>query len=188
MVYRLAAGKPGGKQLQTQTRTARQTLAVVIATVILSVLPDFDAIPGILLRDMHRFHNQESHSLIVGAALAAGMAGLFRVWKKNGFWRLLWMFGLSYNLHVLMDFFTLETRGVMLFWPFSLERYEAAAKIFYGVRWSDGLYSSSHLITVVTEAVFILAAAVLLLWLEKNFKKRHQQVLWVPLRGKEEGG
>ena len=44
----------------------------------------------------------------------------------------------------------------MLFWPLSSHRFSSPLLLFYGVRWSDGLFSIHHLSTVLNELLFAL--------------------------------
>jgi membrane-bound metal-dependent hydrolase YbcI (DUF457 family) len=131
------------------------------AFILLSLIPDFDALPGILSGDLYRYHNNLSHSLFAGAAaalfigLAAGAAraGKVRTWAGYGL--------LCYWTHVLMDYLTVG-RGVMLFWPLSSERHVSPLTVFYGLHWSEGLWSSHHIYTVLTESLFVGALFLLL--------------------------
>jgi inner membrane protein len=125
-----------------------------------SLLPDVDSLAGVLLGDFGRYHNNASHSLLVGAGIALVFA-TFMKWRTDsfGFW-FLFAF-LCYNLHVLMDAAT-WSRGVMALWPISAQRFLSPVTLFYGLHWSDGFVSSSHLWTLVTELVF--AVVVMLPW------------------------
>jgi hypothetical protein len=133
---------------------------LLLITVVVSNLPDLDFIAGILFGDLWAYHNQITHSLVVGTGVSLLAAGLTWLLMRHSFGRWYAIFSLSYYLHIIMDFFTYKTRGIMLFWPLSEARFESPVKLFYGVRWSEGLFSASHLITLVTELVF--AAALLL--------------------------
>lgn len=137
----------------------RTRFALVFAA--LSLLPDLDALPGFLAGDLYHYHNNFSHSISAAAAaalLTGAAARLLRAPAPRA-WAL---FGLlCYGTHVIMDFFTVG-RGVMLFWPFSGERFASPVKVFYGLRWSAGLVSSHHVYTVATEMIFIAALFFLL--------------------------
>lgn len=129
-------------------------LKLLLATVFLSLLPDLDVLPGIVFGDMMRFHNQWTHSLItgLGVALAAGLAGRLRG-SNIKFWFLAAL--LAYEFHVIMDYFTVGSRGIMLFWPLSVDRFQSSFKLFTGVRWSEGLFSPVHIVNLATELVFV---------------------------------
>ena len=63
-----------------------------------------------------------------------------------------------------MDLFTIG-RGVLLFWPFSSQRFSFPLKLFYGLHWYDGWLSLRHMWTLLTELGFVvvIVAAVHLL-------------------------
>jgi membrane-bound metal-dependent hydrolase YbcI (DUF457 family) len=120
-----------------------------------------------LWQDFGRFHNNGSHSLLVGLALALTAGGL--VWWRKGSGFTYW-FGfvlLCYQLHIVLDFFTVG-RGVMLFWPLSSARLESPVKLFYGFHWSDGLVSINHIWTLLNELGFAFLAVLTLRLLERR--------------------
>ena len=128
---------------------------LLMATVGLSLLPDLDSIPGIIAGDFGRFHNAFTNSIFSGAGVALGIGAAVWLWKRSGFRYWLTIALICYELHVLMDLFTVG-RGVMLVWPLSSERIEPAVKLFYGLRWSEGVVSAHHLWTLVTELGFVV--------------------------------
>jgi hypothetical protein len=90
-------------------------------------------------------------------ALTAGGLAWWR--KRSGF---VYWFGLvllCYQLHIVLDFFTVG-RGVMLFWPLSVVRFSSPIKLFYGLHWSEGFISIQHIWTLLNELGF----TVLLVW------------------------
>lgn len=127
----------------------------------LSLLPDVDSIAGILLKDFGRYHNNGSHSLFVGLAVALAIGGLAWRIKRSGFvdWFVLVL--LCYQFHIVLDFFTVG-RGVMLFWPLSAARFQSPLKLFYGLHWSDGILSINHLWTLFNELAFAALAALVI--------------------------
>jgi membrane-bound metal-dependent hydrolase YbcI (DUF457 family) len=132
-----------------------------------SLLPDLDSVAGLLWQDFGRFHNNGSHSLLAGLALALTAGGL--VWWRKGSGFTYW-FGfvlLCYQLHIVLDFFTVG-RGVMLFWPLSSARLESPVKLFYGFHWSDGLVSINHIWTLLNELGFAFLAVLTLRLLERR--------------------
>lgn len=135
-----------------------------------SMFPDLDAVLGIITGDMGRYHNQGTHSLLVGITASLGMAYLGnRLFKGAGFrlW-LLWILP-AVMLHILMDTFCFG-RGVKLAWPFSSDRVQAPMEIFGGLHWSEGLWSPSHIFTVIEELRFSLLL-ILVAWLIVHRKK-----------------
>jgi hypothetical protein len=133
----------------------------------LSLLPDLDVIPAILYRDMHRYHNNISHSLLIGIPVAFLVAGLFHREYRTNFWLWFVICLLSYDIHIFMDALTAE-RGVMMFWPLTDARFNSPVKIFYGVQWGLGLFSLWHLWTIFTETVFSLIVILALRYFDKR--------------------
>jgi hypothetical protein len=119
----------------------------------LSMLPDIDVIPALITGDFLGWHNQWTHSLVVGLGVAL-VIGAIGWWKDRrfGFWFVISL--LAYQMHVIMDLFTYGDRGSMIWWPITSERYVGAVTLFFGVRWSEGLFSWMHLLTLLTEALF----------------------------------
>lgn len=121
----------------------------------LSILPDLDAGVGIVLGNMARYHNNFAGTPGFGLAVALAFGTVAWMFCRSAFRPTFLLTFLLYGLHVFMDFFTVG-RGVMVFWPISSERIQPPFHLFYGLRWSDGIFSERHLITLVTELGFVL--------------------------------
>jgi hypothetical protein len=135
-------------------------------TTLFSLLPDADSLVGLLSRDFYRFHNNISHSL--GFAIAAGaLAGTLLGWGKGLFWRWFSAGFLAYALHLGLDYWATR-RGILLLWPFSNRRFISPTKLFYGFQWGRGIWSKTHLWTVLTELLFGLALIAGMRWLTKR--------------------
>ena len=120
----------------------------------LSLLPDLDVVAAIIFRDMQKYHNNFSHSLLLGIPVAILIAAILRQIYHFDFWFWFLICLLSYDLHVIMDALTAE-RGVMLFWPFNQTRFASPIKLFYGLKWGLGWFSLWHLWTMFTESLFL---------------------------------
>ncbi len=127
------------------------------ACILLSLLPDSDSALGILFGRFGHFHNQWSHSLFFWALPSVALAGAVYLIKRKPKQATAWgaLCLLSCILHVLMDY-ACHGRGVMLFWPFTSQRFIAPVLLFYGVRWSDGIWSWRHFPTILNELIFAL--------------------------------
>jgi inner membrane protein len=157
VAYRIIRPKKPPERSEYQHHLA--TLPALTASLGLSLLADIDVVPGVLLGDFGRFHNTVTNSIFVGFGFAAliGAVGRLTGWYR---WRsAFWLTLISYLLHIFMDYST-GGRGVMLFWPFSAERYTSPLRLFYGLRWSAGLFSLHHIWTIGTELAFVSALAV----------------------------
>jgi len=139
---------------------------LLIVTVGLSMLADLDFLPGILLGDPSRFHNSFTNSATICLAVALAVGTAAWLGSRSGFKRWFTLALFSYGLHVLMDYFTIG-RGVMLAWPFFLDRFDPPVKLFYGLHRSEGLMSAKHLLTLVTELGFVGLIAFILLLLRR---------------------
>lgn len=120
-----------------------------------SMAPDLDSVVGFFSSDFGSYHNQFSHSLFTGLVVglfAAAGAKVFR-WKHPLMW--FWIAFISCAAHVCMDYFTYG-RGVKLFWPVTNQRFQPPFLIFYGLHWSEGAFSTKHIITAVSELATIL--------------------------------
>lgn len=161
-IYRICRSR----SLQQSPLGVRRSLQSLAALVGLSLLPDLDVIPGVLLGDLNRFHNNLTHSVVAGIVAALAIGSI--LWLKNriGFARWFSLALLTYQLHVVMDFFT-RGRGVMLFWPFSVERYEPAVKLFYGLQRSNGWLTIDHVWMLLNELTFAGTVLLILYWFPK---------------------
>jgi inner membrane protein len=148
-------------------------LPILLAiTVVFAMLPDFDALLGLIAGDIGRFHNHGTHSLVIGLVISVLAAVILRVWKKYSFFPWFLVLLISYESHVILDYFTWGGRGVMLFWPLSPERFMPPFTIFHGVRWSEGVYTTEHLWTVASELLIVLLIFLGLWFLEGRKRRR----------------
>jgi membrane-bound metal-dependent hydrolase YbcI (DUF457 family) len=166
VIYRIQ--KQFAKHTETSTRKA--SLGMLIATAVFSMLPDADAIAGLLFSDMLAFHNNLTHSLVAGLIVGLVTGGGIWAWKRRGFLRWFTLATVCYTTHVLLDYCT-QGRGVMLLWPFSSDRYTAPFSLFVGVRWDSGLLDIAHVWTIANELLFALVMLLVV-----------RGVLWVFLR------
>lgn len=152
LIYRLSRHRLPEKNV---TKIGPLPLFLVIIMGV-SLLPDLDSIAGVLTGDFGRYHNNGTHSLLVGLAVSLLVAGTFWFVKRYDF--VFWFVILlaSYEMHVIMDYFTVGGRGVMLFWPLTLQRFESPVKLFFGVHWSENPLDPVHLLTLANELVFLL--------------------------------
>jgi membrane-bound metal-dependent hydrolase YbcI (DUF457 family) len=136
----------------------------------LSLLPDLDVIPAILFKDMHRFHNNFSHSVFIAIPVSFLVAGIFHRTYRSNFWLWFLICMISYDLHIIMDALTAE-RGVMMFWPLTDARFASPIKIFYGLQWGLGWFSPWHLWTIFTETLFVIIVIGAVNYFEKRRNK-----------------
>lgn len=94
---------------------------LLLGSVFIANLPDFDVIPGLILGDPRVFHHQGIHSLFAGVMVGLIVGGVAMRRKLNeiewGTWG-----GCLYLSHVLLDLLVNDPSvpyGVQLLWPFS---------------------------------------------------------------------
>jgi inner membrane protein len=153
----------------------RHRMKLLLASVVLSNLPDIDFLPGLFWGSLGMFHRQATHSLV--AALVSGLlVGILM--KKRNFpawpWGL-WAFSL-YLSHIFLDMLIDSSRGVQFLWPFSRSYLSFPIAIFKGFDYSASsalgtiqvLFSFNNLLTVLWEIALMLP----FVWLATIYAKR----------------
>lgn len=157
------------RPLSARPETRRKRAVEAVGFLGASLLPDLDAVPGVLTGDLHSFHNQEMHSFAAGLAFALLFAFLFGRRRRVHFSvPVFWITLISHTFHLLMDAVTYG-RGLRLFWPIHSGRFPPPVEVFGGLRWSEGIWYAGHWITVIEE----LAFAAILLGLVGLFRKKY---------------
>jgi hypothetical protein len=64
-------------------------------------------------------------------------------------------------------------RGVMAFWPLSSERFISPVLLFYGLHWSEGIFSGKDLWTIVNETNFVLITLLVMRIIDFARRKRN---------------
>lgn len=128
---------------------------LLLVTAGFSLLPDVDSVVGLLTGDFGRYHNNATHSMLVGTAVSLLFGAGMKRWREDGFrfWTAVAL--ACYGLHVLMDAATWG-RGVMALWPLTDSRFRFPFILFYGLHWSQGWLSIRHVWTLFTELLFVL--------------------------------
>jgi LexA-binding, inner membrane-associated putative hydrolase len=147
--------------------------------VISANLADMDFIPGLLTGDPRRFHRGPSHSLMAAVVVAALGASLLTWWSVPWLTRAGLIF-LAYASHVGLDYFT-PGRGVLLSWPISHRRYQAAYPWFRSITPGKTRQSFSFeidtkpLLAAIRREILLVAPGVAVLALARV-------LTWLPLR------
>lgn len=151
-------------------RGRTQCVLLALTTIGVSLLPDGDAVLGIVWGDFYRFHHSYTHSLVVAAVVALAAAGPFRLLFGGRFRDAGLFIFMALSLHLALDFMTYG-RGLMLFWPFTERTWKFPLDVFYGLRWSDGWTTPKHLVTLLNEAAFV-ALLFLIPWALRRRRKQ----------------
>lgn len=157
-IHRFRFGKPSG---------SGRDRALLAACIGLSLLPDVDAAIGIAAGNLGRYHNNFAGSPAFGVLVALAVAAVVGVVRRPLARPALALVLICYQMHVLMDFLTVS-RGTMLLWPLSTERFSPPLHLFYGLRWSHGMSSTTHFVTLASELVFVVALAGLVRFVERR--------------------
>jgi membrane-bound metal-dependent hydrolase YbcI (DUF457 family) len=146
--------------------------------VISANLADMDFIPGLITGDPRHFHRGPSHSLMAAIVVAGLGASLLTWWSVPWLTRAGLIF-LAYASHVGLDYFT-PGRGVLLSWPISHRRYQAAYPWFRGITLGKTRQSfffeidPKHLLAAIRREVLLVAPGVAVLALART-------LTWLPL-------
>ena len=140
----------------------------------LSMIPDLDALVGMITGDMGRFHNQQSHSLFIGAVVAILFALIAsRMIREVSLRKWFFLTLGCYEIHILMDY-VCYGRGVRILWPVIPDRFPAPVEIFNGLHWSYGWWHPAHLTTIKEEllfAIILLGITAAGVWVGKQISK-----------------
>ena len=151
----------------------RPRLRLFAVSAVASMLPDVDAAAGLLAsvspQTLSLVHNQGTHSLLFLVLAAPLLALLARPFLRPLRYRaVLSLVAALLASHLLLDYFTWG-RGLLLFWPLSSTRYASPVPLFYGVRYSLGLRTPAHLLTLATELLTLaLLSLPVFLWCRRH--------------------
>jgi membrane-bound metal-dependent hydrolase YbcI (DUF457 family) len=147
-------------------------------TLLGSILPDFDFVPGILIGDLRAFHHGVSHSLAL--AVLFGLLVFFFTPRrqKDIALRAGIVAASAYASHIILDLVNVNpgTRGMPVLWPLSDQQfginlhlmgyfYYSDRSIWSVIRW-DNVPALSR------ELVVIGSLVLLLLWRERRSTQR----------------
>lgn len=158
-IAHIAVGGLIARRVTRGTSNLSNAFRITAICIFFSLAPDLDVVYAIFAGDMLRYHNQGTHSLLAWLVICGLTAPVFSsmvkgIPPKKMFGILL----LCYGTHLLLDLFT-HGRGLKLFWPISHARFRSPLLLFYGLHWSEGIFSMRHLTTLANELVFVVVLA-----------------------------
>jgi membrane-bound metal-dependent hydrolase YbcI (DUF457 family) len=157
------------------TRREVRSGKVLVITLLASILPDFDFLPGILIGDMRAFHHGISHSL-AAAVLFGGLVFLFKKWRQADMALLMGLLAASsYASHVLLDLVSVNdgARGVPVLWPLSNRYFGVNLGLLGFFRYgpiSEGVWSIirwDNLSPLFRELIIVGSLVIVFLWKER---------------------
>jgi inner membrane protein len=164
----------------TGTRKESRSRVILAITLLGSILPDFDFLPGILIGDLPAFHHGVSHSLAF-AVLFGALAFFFVRRRQKDIALCVGILAASaYASHVLLDLVSVNegARGVPILWPLSDQQFGFNLHLLGHFHyWSTyrGIWTVmrwDNLSTLSLELVVIGTPALFLLWRERRSTHR----------------
>jgi inner membrane protein len=164
------------------TRPELRSRRMLVVTLLASMVPDLDFLPGIAIGETGAFHHGISHS--VGFAVLFGaMVYLFlrRVEGAIAVWTAILGF-CGYLSHVVLDLLAVSegTRGVPILWPFSSEQIGFSLNLFDRFRWGDiqegvgAIIRRDNVMPVLRETLVMGSIVLLLLLRERRPLRRNE--------------
>jgi hypothetical protein len=152
------------------TKGSRSKLVLVL-TLLGSIAPDLDFLPGILIGNMGAFHHGISHSLTFSVLFGAMVFFFVRRVDKSVALQAGMLAAFAYATHIGLDFVGVNegTRGVPIFWPLSDERLGFGLNLFGHFRWGDirdgigSIIRWENVVPVLLE-ILVVGSVVLLLF------------------------
>jgi membrane-bound metal-dependent hydrolase YbcI (DUF457 family) len=154
------------------TRRESRSGKVLVITLLGSILPDFDFLPGIAIGDMRAFHHGISHSLAM-AVVFGGLVFLFSRWLRRDMALLVGFLAASaYASHVLLDLVSVNhgARGVPVLWPLSDQYFGFNSGLLGFFRYgpiSQGIWSIirwDNLSPLFRELIIVGSLVIVFLW------------------------
>jgi inner membrane protein len=156
------------------TRRGSRSRLILSATLLGSILPDFDFLPGIWIGDLRAFHHGVSHSLAF--AVLFGLLVFFFTPRreKDIALRAGILAAAAYASHVILDLVSVNegTRGVPMLWPLSDQQFGLKLHLLGYFHYSDRSIWSvirwDNVSALSRELVVIGSLVLLLLWGERR--------------------
>jgi inner membrane protein len=161
---------------------SRTTLAI---TLLGSIVPDLDFLPGILIGKMGAFHHGISHSLTLAILFGVLVFLFVRPVDKAIAVRTSMLAAVAYASHVGLDFIGVNegTRGVPIFWPLTDEKFGLSLNLFGHFRWGDireGLGTIirwENVVPILREIMICGTAVLLLLWRDRRSSWKSRSIV-----------
>jgi inner membrane protein len=152
------------------TTSERRSRILLAITLVGSVAPDLDFLPGIVIGDMRAFHHGISHSVVFALLFGGLVLVVARFLTSENAPHVSLLATLAYTSHVLLDLVSVNegTRGVPLLWPLSDEELGFPLQVFGHFRYGDiteGIWSVVRWVNVgpLLRELAVLGALVIVL-------------------------
>jgi inner membrane protein len=138
---------------------------LLLGSIVIANLPDFDLVPRLLFGDVSSLHRQWTHSLVAALGFGLVMSVLAR-WRKTdkifyGVWG-----GAVYLSHIVLDMLLDDPsppHGVQLLWPFSTSYFMSPVTPFTSFSYSNpkvgiiGMFFVPHNLATMTREFVLMA-------------------------------
>jgi len=147
-------------------------------TLLGSILPDCDFLPGILIGDLRAFHHGVSHSLALAVLFGLLIFFFSRRREKGIGLRAAILAASAYASHVILDLVSVNpgTRGVPMLWPLSAQQFGLELHLLGYFHYSDlsmwSVIRWDNVSAFSRELVVIGSLVLLLLWKERRSTQR----------------
>lgn len=154
--------------------------------IFISVVPDFDVLPGLLVGLPAKYHHGVSHSFFSAIIFGLLASYLIYVSKKNYFFARFLLFTIIYSFHIIFDLFSVDTGevngfGMPVFFPFNSYLYRSSINLFAVSITKDGyltinsIFNYSNLFPIISEIFLSSLVGILIVVTLKflNYKKAY---------------
>lgn len=149
---------------------------ILVTTLVGSVLPDLDFLPGFVIGNLGAFHHGVSHSVAFAVLFGMLVCFLFRWRHQDVALRGGVLATLSYASHIALDFAAVNegTRGVPIIWPLSDQQFGLNFPMLGYFQYSNSIWSVFRWDNVhaLTREFTILGIPVLFLITREMRKRR----------------
>jgi membrane-bound metal-dependent hydrolase YbcI (DUF457 family) len=152
------------------TRNGTRSKLVFVLTLLASIAPDLDFLPGLLIGQMGAFHHGISHSFTFAVLIGFCIFYVVERVQKDIAGRAAVLASLSYASHVVLDFLGVNegTRGVPLLWPVSGQKFGLSLHLFGYFQYSDrGIWSVirwNNVSAILRELLVVGVPLLFLVW------------------------
>ena len=158
----------------TGTQRGSRSGLILSVTLLGSILPDCDFLPGILIGDLRAFHHGVSHSLALAVLFGLLIFFFSPRQKRDIALRAGILAASAYASHVILDLVSVNpgTRRVPMLWPLSAQQFGLELYLLGYFHYSDrGIWSVirwDNISALSRELVVLGSLVLLLLWRERR--------------------
>jgi inner membrane protein len=168
----------------------KRTPLIILFFILISNLPDFDFLPGLLVGVPGLFHRGVSHSICMGMLIGILVGAIYKKYPGGDFFRAALIGFILYSIHNVLDLFSISLKGpsgFQLLWPFSDHYFLSKIGVFMNVTYSfsthdfyQSLFTPHNLRAIINEFLLFLPG-ILFFWGIRS--RTTQKTSWSMLAG-----